>query len=404
MKKKLLMLSTILCISVSGYSQVIQTINSLDSIKKIKDVIQLDLSHKNLITIPKEVFELTNLKSLDLTGNNITTIPADIKKLKSLEVLKLDSNAITSFSSDVLNLKNLREVSISDDVIGKQTALQAAIYLNNIGDYETSKAILEESKNNVLTNLADMKATKLPIWKGTTHSIGFVTPNNNTTLITDATKVTADPLLKNSAVKLTLDLVYVEDYPGKGKHRILIEFSGKNQISDTEKEQVNYALTRSVQEGQFAGLKSVPMVVGLNIGKEGVEFQCATINVKNENDEKLMAILDSDVASDGLKLLNSVNPVIPIVSNLVSGIGKQFLTRNNNVKVQDFTIGLDFGASALKGKLAQGSYIIAQTGDDPFNWSDWEISSNNGTVVSKANPAKKLPYNYLVFSISKVND
>ncbi|WGQ10791.1 hypothetical protein QG516_03875 [Pedobacter gandavensis] len=182
----------------------------------------------------------------------------------------------------------------------------------------------------------------------------------------------------------------------------MVEFSGKNQISEETKEQVNYALTRTVQEGQFAGLRSVPMVVGLQIGTEGVEFKCTTTNVKNENDENLLAILDSDVASEGLKLLSTVNPVIPIVSNLISGIGKQFLTRNENKKVQEFIVGLDFSSSSTRAKLSQGSYIVAQTGDDPFNWSDWKISSNNGTIVSKATPSVKLPYNYLIFTISKV--
>lgn len=401
MKAHLLTISLLIGINSVSNAQT-KIFTSIDSVKKSSDPVQLDLSHKNLKSIPKEVFEYKNLKVLDLTGNDITSIPSDIKKLSSLEVLKLDSNAITSISKEVLNLKNLKGLSISTDVIGKQSALETVVYLNTIGDHIESKRILEGSKENLLVNLGEMDATNLPIWKGTTHSLGFINSAANATIISDATKIVADQLLKNSGVKITLDLLYVHDYPGNGRHRVLVEFSGKNQISEDTKEQVNYALTRTVQEGEFAGLRSVPMVVGLRVGGQGVEFKCTTINVKNENDENLMAILDNETTNEGLKLLSTVNPVIPIVTNLISGIGTQFLTRNDNKKIQEFNVGLDFGVVSTRAKLAQGSYIVAQTGKDSFNWADWELSANNGTILKKSDQSK-LPYNYLVFSVSKVD-
>lgn len=318
-------------------------------------------------------------------------------------MLKLDSNAISSISPEILKLKNLKGLSLGNNKsLGEQSVLEAIVYLKNINDAAVADALLKAADGNLLKPVSELRGDKLPIWKSTTHSFGFVNHTGTGATISDATKITADAGLKNSAIKLTLDLLYVEDYPGSGRHRVLIAFSGKNQINDDTREQVNYAVTKTVQEGQFAGTKSVPMVVGLRVGKEGVEFKCSTTNVKNENDEKMMEIMDSEVASDGLKLLSTVNPVIPIVSNLVSGIGKMFLTRNENKLIQDFNFGLDFGTNATKAKLAEGSYIVAQTGEDTFKWSDWKISDTNGNIVSKTNPDLRLPYNYLVFSISKV--
>jgi hypothetical protein len=399
---KNLLLPILLCSSFLALAQVPKSVKSVDSIKKNSDIFKLDLSHQALTTIPKEVFDLKKLKVLDLSGNKLTSIPADIRKLTSLEVLKLDSNFITSISSDIFLLKNLKDISLSEKVIGKRSALEAIVYLNTIGDMDASKIILEASKENILVNLEGLEGAALPIWKGSTHSLGFIPSTSTTGAITDATRIVADQSLKNSAIKLTLDLLYVEDYPGKGRRKVLIEFSGKNQISEDVKEQVNYALTRNVQEKQFAGIRSVPMVVGLRVGKEGVEFKCTTTNVENENDEKLLSILDSEEAAQGLKLLNTLNPVIPIVTNLVSGIGKQILSRNENIPVQEFVMGLDLGTSLARAKLAQGAYIVAQTGPDHFDWSQWQMSPVNGTIVSKANPLQKLPYNFLIFTISKV--
>lgn len=43
--------------------------------KTIKQVTKLNLSHKNLKTIPDNVYQYTNLEKLDLSYNRIEVIP-----------------------------------------------------------------------------------------------------------------------------------------------------------------------------------------------------------------------------------------------------------------------------------------------------------------------------------------
>ncbi|NOX16148.1 MAG: leucine-rich repeat domain-containing protein, partial [Epsilonproteobacteria bacterium] len=54
----------------------------------------LDLSFKNLHSIPKYIFELSSLENLNLSHNQLTELPKDIIKLKSLKVLNISWNHI----------------------------------------------------------------------------------------------------------------------------------------------------------------------------------------------------------------------------------------------------------------------------------------------------------------------
>ena len=62
--------------------------------KTIKQVTKLNLSHKNLKTIPDNVYQYTNLEKLDLSYNRIEVIPQEILKLKKLRTLDLAFNNI----------------------------------------------------------------------------------------------------------------------------------------------------------------------------------------------------------------------------------------------------------------------------------------------------------------------
>ncbi len=45
-----------------------------------------------------------------------------------------------------------------------------------------------------------------------------------------------------------------------------------------------------MQEGQAAGIAGYPVFIGLNVGNQGVAFECSTINVNNEED--LLVLVD----------------------------------------------------------------------------------------------------------------
>ncbi len=239
----------------------------------------------------------------------------------------------------------------------------------------------------------------------TSHAFGYIPINelNSTSpvQIMHAGVIKADKTLKNSQIKITLDRLIVYDYPGSGTHNILCDFYAQNQLQK-QTEHIHFNQLYRVQEGQQAGIIGFPVFIGLNVGREGVAFKCFTINVKNEQDEKILEYLDSDVFKSGLVLASTINPAIAPLSSLAFGITKMFAGRNKNVAVQDFFMGLDFSSVATRARLAEGSYIAVQIPEDiGWNWSNWLYNPIRGRIVNRHDHKKTIPYNYMVFGVSR---
>ena len=77
----------------------------------------LDLSDQNLIKIPDDIFQLTNLTKLYLSNNQISVIPDDIAQLVSLEVLNLEKNEISVIPEIVFQLTNLKTINLGRNKI-----------------------------------------------------------------------------------------------------------------------------------------------------------------------------------------------------------------------------------------------------------------------------------------------
>lgn len=170
------------------------------------------------------------------------------------------------------------------------------------------------------------------------------------------------------------------------------------------KEHVHFNSTYRVREGEHAGIHGYPIFVGLRVGDEGLSFQCRTINVSNDQDEAFLTFLESDVFKAGLKLITTVQPVVAPFSEMALGLAKAIASRHRNVSVQDFELGLDFGSIAMNGRLAEGSYLAVQIPENQrgtWNWQDWVYHPGRDQVVMCSDPQQLIPYNYLVFSISR---
>ena len=66
-----------------------------DKVIEYQNLKSLDLSFKNLNSIPKYVFELSSLEDLNLSHNQLQELPKEITKLKSLKNLDISWNRIT---------------------------------------------------------------------------------------------------------------------------------------------------------------------------------------------------------------------------------------------------------------------------------------------------------------------
>jgi hypothetical protein len=288
-------------------------------------------------------------------------------------------------------------------VIGKMTASEAARKLQELSETDSGGKV-RRGKSEKRWLWSDRTVP----WQYTSHTFGFIPSSNlnstNQVEIKHAGNIEPDHSLKNSRIKITLDRLRVFDYPGSGIHYILFDFYAQNQVQ-SQTEHIHFNQIYRVQGGEQAGIIGYPIFIGLNVGSDGVAFRCYTVNVKNENDERLLEFLEGDTFKNGLKLIETVNPLVPIISSVAIGLTKMIARRNKNIPVQDFYMGLDFTKTPTRARLSQGSYIAVQIPEaEKWDWSKWVFNPPNGQIVSKNNPTEAMPYNYLVFSVSNVSD
>jgi hypothetical protein len=243
------------------------------------------------------------------------------------------------------------------------------------------------------------------LWQHTAHSFGYIplAPAGTDAEIIHAGAIAPDLSLRNEPVKITLDRLRVADYPGRGTHHILFDFYAQNQLNATT-EHLHFNALRRVKEGEEAPVSGCPVFVGINVGPEGLDFKCYTVNVRNDEDERFLRFLDSDTFRSGLKLAVTAQPAIALFSETALALTRSIAQRNRNVPVQDFHMGLDFSSVATRARLAEGSYIAVQIPESHqviWDWSEWIYQSRTGHIVRRANGKEKIPYNYLVLGLSR---
>lgn len=293
--------------------------------------------------------------------------------------------------------------------LGNMPPVQAAAKLREMDEPETAQGIEDSLQRNIST------ATSFSLFNGlskpkpyqhTEHTIGFLPalpPSAERLSIQYAGNIAADETLKNGRLRITLNRLHVADYPGGGMHRVLFDFYAQNQIPG-QSEELHFNSTFRAQEGETASVVGFPIFIGLNVGTQGVAFRCFTVNVKNDSDEAFLDFLESNVVSSGLELATVAQPSLGPFVKIAKGITSSIAKRNRNVPVQDIYLGLDFGGSTMGARLALGDYIAVQIPESrttSWNWEDWEYDQNNGRIVSKDDPTLLIPYNYLVFGVSR---
>lgn len=87
----------------------------LNSLKKMTNLIEVELHNCELERIPHAIFSLTNLQELDLKSNNIRTIEEiiSLQHLKRLTCLKLWHNKIITIPSSIGHIKSLEALHLS---------------------------------------------------------------------------------------------------------------------------------------------------------------------------------------------------------------------------------------------------------------------------------------------------
>lgn len=79
----------------------------------------LDLHENKLISLPSQIKKLNSLKEISLYGNKLEEIPDPLYSLKTLKVLDLRNNNLQIISNKIKGLKNLDQIEFSGNPIKK---------------------------------------------------------------------------------------------------------------------------------------------------------------------------------------------------------------------------------------------------------------------------------------------
>jgi hypothetical protein len=297
-------------------------------------------------------------------------------------------------------------------VLGAMPLSQMATKLAELGDVETAERLAEAASKPAQTFSTEQGRwpfLQTPPWKHTTHRFGYLGPvleSIDAYPIHPVETVKADTSLKQARLRITLNGLRIAGYPGRGTHRILLHCFAQNQVSG-KAELIHFNSTYRVKEGESAGIQGSPLFVGLKVGNEGLVLKCRTVNVLNEQDEVFLSFLESQTFKAGMKLLPTAQPALGLFSEMALALTRDIAKRHRNVSVQDFELGLDFGNTLMSGCLAEGAYLVVQMPEMPregWNWNDWFYTPNSGHVIKQTKPEQILPYNYLVFGISRYQE
>jgi len=108
------------------------------------EVEYLDLSSQEIKSFPKEILQLTNLKTLVLSDNQLRGIPDEVAQLKNLENLYLSGNKLTSLPKTMSQMKSLKTIGL------------------NHNRFENFPEILLQSPNLQMITLESNQLKKIP--------------------------------------------------------------------------------------------------------------------------------------------------------------------------------------------------------------------------------------------------
>jgi hypothetical protein len=295
-----------------------------------------------------------------------------------------------------------------DEVVSRMNSEEAAARLEQIGETDVALALRQQPARHGESvshfGFTDLFSGQDKPWMHSTHIFGFLpsTPDaGDEQEILPPGRIAPDLTLKSGRINITLNRLRIAEYPGSGRRQILFDFSAQNQLP-AGAEDAHFSMMFHASQNSLVGIINYPIFIGLHVGSEGTMFRCYTVNVQNDQDEKLLSALDSEVFKKGLKLVEVAQPALAPFAEIAVGLTKTVASRNRNVPVQNIQMGLDFGGPQLGARLAQGDYLAVQvptTELDLWDWANYTLNPRTGEIVD-VDEGKPIPYNYLAFGVS----
>ncbi len=117
-------------------------------IKNLTNLIELDISHNNIIKLPNNITKLINITKLDISYNEIKELPLEIGDLINLESFILNDNQLKELPISICNLTNLKYLVLDDNpdlILSKEQT----IWINKLKDNKcTVLNFLDFKKSN----------------------------------------------------------------------------------------------------------------------------------------------------------------------------------------------------------------------------------------------------------------
>jgi internalin A len=82
-------------------------------IRKLTNLIKLDLSHNEFLSLPIEVTQISNLEQLYINGNQLINLPEEIVQLTNLRELSINNNRLVGLPAEIVQLTKLRKLCIN---------------------------------------------------------------------------------------------------------------------------------------------------------------------------------------------------------------------------------------------------------------------------------------------------
>jgi Leucine-rich repeat (LRR) protein len=177
-----------------------------EALKEPEQVIRLNLSKRDLTSIPPEIGQLKNLKVLSLYGNQLTNLPPEFANLAQLQSLDLGKNRFPEVPPQLLKLNNLKVLYLTSNRI---TVVPPALFkLKNLLLLELAGNQLETLPPDVgnLTNLMELnlrvnRIETLPKTMGKLKMLNVLRLNDNPIPDKEVQKLKA--MLQDTDIRVT---------------------------------------------------------------------------------------------------------------------------------------------------------------------------------------------------------
>lgn len=287
-----------------------------------------------------------------------------------------------------------------ENSLGFKSPTTVINYLREIGDDDAADTLAPPGGTGQGFSLEWGKE----VWGRTGALIGYIPDSSNDRLspIENAFTVRPDQTLRGSRVKITLDSFWVQRFPGRGTHKILCEFTGKNQI-EGKQEELKFAVNTEANDNSNAAITGAPIFLGVTVGNNGIEFEGITINVASKTDDDLLAALNSGPFQDGLGLLTTAQPALKPFVGLTTSVVNAVLKRSKNRQIYKFKLGLDFSTNQTAVALRYGSFVVVQGSEPDWDWEKLGWNAHSQQIIDKGTDTP-ITYNYLVFRVSDYHD